>query len=28
MTPADLERFKKAAALKIVEFVREGMVVG
>jgi ribose 5-phosphate isomerase A len=28
MTPADLDSFKKAAALKAVEFVRDGMVVG
>jgi ribose 5-phosphate isomerase A len=28
MTPADLDSFKKAAALKAVEFVRDGMIVG
>jgi ribose 5-phosphate isomerase A len=28
MTPVDLDSFKKAAALKAVEFVRDGMVVG
>jgi ribose 5-phosphate isomerase A len=28
MTPSDLDRFKKAAALKAVEYVRDGMVVG
>lgn len=28
MTPSDLDRLKKAAALKAVEFVRDGMVVG
>ncbi|MBM4139212.1 MAG: ribose-5-phosphate isomerase RpiA [Nitrospira sp.] len=28
MTPADLDSLKKAAALKAVEFVRDGMVVG
>ncbi|MBH0191928.1 MAG: ribose-5-phosphate isomerase RpiA [Nitrospira sp.] len=28
MTPPDLDSFKKAAALKAVEFIRDGMVVG
>lgn len=28
MTPPDLDSFKKAAALKAVDFVRDGMVVG
>jgi ribose 5-phosphate isomerase A len=28
MSPNDLDNFKKAAALKAVEFVRDGMVVG
>lgn len=28
MTPTDLDSFKKAAALKAVEFVRDGMTVG
>jgi ribose 5-phosphate isomerase A len=28
MTPPDLDSFKKAAALKAMEFVRDGMVVG
>lgn len=28
MTPPDLDTFKKAAALKAVEFIRDGMVVG